>query len=62
MPFSGDAPHFTYRSNGSLIRAFDDIINGGNTNQCAVDEYCTVSAARICTSWHPTTTAVSTSP
>ena len=43
LPFSGDAPHFTYRSNGSLIRAFDDIISGGNTNQCAVDEYCTVS-------------------
>ena len=43
LPFSADAPQFAYRSNGSLIRAFDDVIPGGNTNQCAVDEYCTVT-------------------
>jgi hypothetical protein len=43
LPFSAAAPRFAYRSNGSLIHAFDDIVNGGNTNQCAVDEYCTVS-------------------
>ena len=43
LPFSAVAPRFAYRSNGSLIRAFDDVISGGNTNQCAVDEYCTVT-------------------
>ena len=42
FPFLVDNPHFTYQGIGMPLKAFDDMVEGSNTNQYACQHWCKV--------------------